>query len=191
MQRKASKKHEYMKMTDEQLVKKCLEKDALAQKQLFEHYSKRMMGVCLRYSQDAEEAQDVLQMGFIKVFEKLHMFNAQGSLEGWIRKIIVNTALDIIRKNKKFMNDVEMDKVDYQLHNSHENAVESLSAKDLLKIIQDMPPGFRTVFNMFAIEGYSHKEIADELNISVNTSKSQYSRARAYLQKIIIEEKVI
>ncbi|MCB0401260.1 MAG: sigma-70 family RNA polymerase sigma factor [Flavobacteriales bacterium] len=178
-------------MTEEQLVKKCLEKDTLAQKELFDYYSKRMMGVCLRYAKDAEEAQDVLQMGFIKVFEKLDMFNAQGSLEGWIRKIIVNTSLDIIRKNKKFMNDVEMDKVDYQIHNPTENAVDSLSAQDLLKIIQEMPPGFRTVFNMFAIEGYSHKEIADELNISVNTSKSQYSRARAYLQKIITEEKVL
>lgn len=178
-------------MTEEQLVKKCLEKDALAQKQLFEYYSKRMMGVCLRYAKDAEEAQDVLQMGFIKVFEKLDMYNAKGSLEGWIRKIIVNTALDIIRKNKKFMNDVEMDKVDFQLHHNSENAVDSLSAQDLLKVIHNMPPGFRTVFNMFAIEGYSHKEIAEELNISVNTSKSQYSRARAYLQKVLIEEKVI
>lgn len=178
-------------MDEEQLVKKCLEKDALAQKQLFEFYSPRMMGVCLRYSQDRDEAQDVLQMGFIKVFEKLNMYNFKGSLEGWIRKIIVNTALDNIRKNKKFLNDVEMDKVDYQLHNHTENAVEKLSAQDLLKIIQEMPPGFRTVFNMFAVEGYSHKEIAEELNISVNTSKSQYSRARAYLQKIIIEEKVI
>lgn len=180
-----------MKMDEEQLVKKCLEKDALAQKQLFEFYSRRMMGVCLRYSKDSEEAQDVLQMGFIKVFEKLHMYNFKGSLEGWIRKIIVNTALDIIRKNKKFMNDVEMDKVDYQLHNHNENALDSLSAQDLLKVIQEMPTGFRTVFNMFAIEGYSHKEIAEELNISVNTSKSQYSRARAHLQKILIEENII
>lgn len=178
-------------MDEEQLVKKCLEKDALAQKQLFEHYSRRMMGVCLRYSQDGDEAQDVLQMGFIKVFEKLDMYNFKGSLEGWIRKIIVNTALDNIRRNKKFLNDVEMDKVDYQLHNHNENAIDSLSAQDLLKVIQEMPPGFRTVFNMFAIEGYSHKEIAEELNISVNTSKSQYSRARAHLQKTLIEENII
>ena len=178
-------------MDEEQLVKKCLEKDTLAQKQLFEFYSRRMMGVCLRYSKDSEEAQDVLQMGFVKVFEKLHMYNFKGSLESWIRKIIVNTALDNIRKNKKFMNDVEMDKVDYQLHNHNENALDSLSAQDLLKVIQEMPPGFRTVFNMFAIEGYSHKEIAEELNISVNTSKSQYSRARAHLQKILIEENII
>lgn len=178
-------------MNEEQLVKKCLEKDALAQKQLFEFYSRRMMGVCLRYAKDGEEAQDVLQIGFIKVFEKLDTFNQDGSLEGWIRKIIVNTALDTIRKNKKFMNDVGMDKVDYQLENYTENAVGTLSAQDLLKVIQEMPPGFRTVFNMYVIEGYSHKEIAEELNISINTSKSQFSRARAYLQRILIEEKII
>ncbi len=180
-----------MKMNEEQLVNKCLEKDTLAQKQLFEYYSKRMMGVCLRYSKDSEEAQDVLQMGFIKVFEKLDMYNHNGSLEGWIRKIIVNTALDNIRKNKKMMNNVEIDKVDYQLHNYNENAIDALSAQDLLKVIQNMPTGFKTVFNMYVIEGYSHKEIAAELNISVNTSKSQFSRARAYLQKILLKEKVI
>ena len=178
-------------MNEEQLVNKCLEKDTLAQKQLFEFYSKRMMGVCLRYSKDSEEAQDVLQMGFIKVFEKLDMYNHKGSLEGWIRKIIVNTALDNIRKNKKLMNNVEIEKVDYQLHNYNENAIDTLSAQDLLKVIQSMPTGFKTVFNMFVIEGYSHKEIAEELNISINTSKSQFSRARAYLQKVLIKEKVI
>lgn len=178
-------------MTDEQLVKKCLEKDALAQKQLFEFYSKRMMGVCLRYSRDRDEAQEVLQMGFIKVFEKLTLFNGKGSLEGWIRKVVVNTALDNIRKNKKFLDNVEMDKVDYQLQNDDVSGYESLKAQDLLGIIQEMPTGFRTVFNLFAIEGYSHKEIAEELGISVNTSKSQYSRARAYLKKILIEEKIV
>ena len=180
-----------MKMNEEQLVIKCLEKDTLAQKQLFEFYSRRMMGVCLRYSKDSDEAQDVLQMGFIKVFEKLDMYNHKGSLEGWIRKIIVNTALDNIRKNKKLMNNVDIEKVDYQLHNYNENAIDVLSAQDLLKVIQSMPTGFKTVFNMYVIEGYSHKEIAAELNISVNTSKSQFSRARAYLQKILIKEKII
>lgn len=180
-----------MRLTDEQLVKKCLENDTLAHKQLFDFYSKRMMGVCLRYSKDIEEAQEVLQIGFIKVFEKISLYNGKGSLEGWIRKVIVNTALDYIRKNKKFLENVEMDKVDYQLENDVISGYESLKLQDLLQIIQAMPTGFRTVFNLFAIEGYSHKEIADRLNISVSTSKSQYSRARAYLQKIIIEEKLI
>jgi len=178
-------------MDEEQLVNKCLEKDTLAQKQLFDYYSRRMMGVCLRYTRDSEEAQDVLQMGFIKVFEKLDMYNHKGSLEGWIRKIIVNTALDNIRKNKKLMNNVEIEKVDFQLHNNNENALDELSAQDLLKVIQSMPTGFKTVFNMYVIEGYSHKEIAEELNISVSTSKSQFSRARAYLQKLLIKEEII
>jgi RNA polymerase sigma-70 factor (ECF subfamily) len=180
-----------MKMNEEQLVKKCLEKDALAQKHLFDIYSKKMMGVCLRYSKDSDEAQDVLQMGFIKVFDKLDMYNQKGSLDGWIRKIIVNTALDNIRKNKKFINDIEIDKVDYQIHNDNENAVDILSAQDLLEKIQKMPTGFKTVFNMYVIEGYSHKEIAKELNVSVNTSKSQLSRARVYLQNKLLKEKVI
>jgi RNA polymerase sigma factor (sigma-70 family) len=180
-----------MKINEEQLVLKCLEKDVLAQKQLFEYYSRRMMGVCLRYSKDMEEAQDVLQMGFIKVFEKLEMYNQKGSLEGWIRKIIVNTALDNIRKNKKSQNNVDIEKVDYQLENHAETALEAMSAQDLLKVIQRMPTGFRTVFNMYVIEGYSHKEIAEELNITVSTSKSQFSRARSYLQKILIKEEII
>ena len=178
-------------MNNEQLIKKCLEKDALAQKYLFDTFSKKMMGVCLRYSKDVEEAQDVLQIGFVKVFEKLHIFNNEGSLEGWIRKIIVNSALDQIRKNKKFENNVDLDLVDYQLPSNNGNALDQMSANDLLKIIQQMPNGFRTVFNLYAIEGYTHQEIADQLNISINTSKSQYSRARVYLQKVILEEKIL
>lgn len=180
-----------MKLSDEQLVKKCLEKDPLAQKQLFESFSRKMMGVCLRYTKDAEEAQDVLQIGFVKVFEKLHLFNNEGSLEGWIRKVLVNCALDQIRKNKKFDDNVDLSKVDFQMASENENVLEHLSANDLLKIIQAMPTGFRTVFNLYAIEGYTHQEIADQLNISINTSKSQYSRARVYLQKIILEEKIL
>lgn len=180
-----------MKLSDEQLVKKCLEKDPLAQKQLFESFSRKMMGVCLRYTKDAEEAQDVLQIGFVKVFEKLHLFNNEGSLEGWIRKVLVNCALDQIRKNKKFDDNVDLSKVDFQMASENENVLEHLSANDLLKIIQAMPTGFRTVFNLYAIEGYSHQEIANQLNISINTSKSQYSRARVYLQKIILEEKIL
>lgn len=180
-----------MKMNEEQLVNKCLEKDTLAQKQLFDFYSKRMMGVCLRYAKDSEEAQDILQMGFIKVFEKLEMYKHQGSLEGWIRRVIVNTALDNIRKNKKLLNNIEIEKVDYQLQNNNENVLEALSAQDLLKVIQDMPAGFRTVFNMYVIEGFSHKEIAEELNVSISTSKSQFSRARVFLQKRLKELELI
>lgn len=180
-----------MKINEEQIVFRCLEKDPLAQKHLFEYYSKRMMGVSLRYSKDIEEAQDILQMGFVKIFEKLETYSHEGSLEGWIRRIIVNTALDSIRKNKKLLDNVSIENVDYQLSNNDETALEALSAQDLLRVIQKMPLGFKTVFNMYVIEGYSHKEIAEALGITVSTSKSQFSRARAYLKKILIQEEII
>lgn len=133
-----------------------------------------------------EQAEDVLQDAFIKVFTKLHHFSKDGSLEGWIRRIMVNTSLDQIRKNAKFVSDVAMDDVEYKLEfDGH--ILSSLMEQDLLKLIKEMPTGYRTVFNMFAIEGYSHKEIAEILSITENTSKSQYSRAKAYLRTKIEE----
>ena len=180
-----------MKWSEEQLVKACLEQNPSAQKHLFEFYSKRMMGVCLRYANDYDEAQDVLQMGFIKVFEKLNTFNNEGSLEGWIRRVMVNTALDNIRRNKKNNENIAIEKVDFFIENNEANALDELKAEDLMKIIQQMPTGFRTVFNMYAIEGYSHKEIAEELGININTSKSQYSRARVCLQNLLKKETII
>lgn len=171
-------------MSDADLVKRCLDNEGAAQKALFDKFAGKMMGVCLRYANDEDEAKDMLQMGFIKVFEKLSQFSGSGSLEGWIRRIVVNSALDHIRRNKNSELDVEMDKVDYLLED-RVTAVDGLAAKDLLAVINDLPVGFRTVFNMFAIEGYSHKEIAEELGISVSTSKSQYSRARTHLQEVL------
>lgn len=171
-------------MTDEQIVTGCIQKNAIAQKYLYEKFSRKMMGVCLRYCDNTEEAEDVVQNGFISVFANLESFKGTGSLEGWVRKIMVNTALTNIRKNKKFKQNIELETVEYMLPStSYMN--ESFAATDLLKAIQTLPPGFRTVFNLYAIEGYSHKEIGEMLNISEGTSKSQYSRARAHLQKII------
>ena len=170
-------------MTDEQIVKGCIEKNAIAQKNLYEKFARKMMGVCLRYCDSTEEAEDVVQNGFISVFDNIESFKGTGSLEGWVRKIMVNTALTNIRKNKKLKQNIELDSVEFMIpSNSHS---ESLEAKDLLKIIQTLPIGFKTVFNLYAIEGYSHKEIGDMLNISEGTSKSQYSRAKAHLQKLI------
>lgn len=173
-------------MDDNTLVKKCLEGDLRAQRALFDKFATKMLGVCIRYTKDVEEAEDVLQDGFVKVFTKLDRYNGEGVLEGWIRRIMVNTALDQLRKNAKFQDDVSLDKVDFKLERDG-HILESLVEEDLLKLINEMPPGYKAVFNMFAIEGYSHKEIADEMGISENTSKSQYSRARAYLQ-IKLEE---
>jgi RNA polymerase sigma factor (sigma-70 family) len=171
-------------MTDEQIVHGCIKKDAIAQKHLYERFSKKMMGVCLRYCDNHEEAEDVVQNGFVNVFQNIETFRGSGSLEGWIRKIMVNTALTNIRKNKKLKQNIELESVEFMLPSSNYMS-ESYAAKDLLKIIQTLPTGFRTVFNLYAIEGYSHKEIGDMLGISEGTSKSQYSRAKAHLQKII------
>lgn len=171
-------------MSDEELVKGCLAKDPAAQKLLFDTYSRKMMGVCLRYADDADEAQDMLQNGFIRVFEKLDSFKAMGSLEGWIRKIVVNESLTWIRKNKYRQNDIALEDVKTGINDESKKGTE-LNEKDLLKMIAKLPTGFRTVFNLYAIEGYSHKEIAEMLGITEGTSKSQYARAKAQLQKAL------
>lgn len=177
-------------MTEEQLVKACISGNASAQKEFYDLFAKKMMGVCLRYTNNYEEAQDVLQDGFIKVFNKLSKFVNKGSLEGWVRRIMVNTALDHYRKNKKFQKDIEIDAVSFKLEKK-EYIVESINAQDLLKIIQTIPEGYRVVFNLFAIEGYSHKEIAEQLGVTESTSKSQFSRAKKMLRNILIERNIV
>jgi RNA polymerase sigma factor (sigma-70 family) len=173
-------------MNELALVKNCIEGNQLSQRKLFEMYAPKMMGVCLRYTKDVARAEDVMQDGFIKVFTKLEKFSGQGSLEGWIRRIMVNTALDHLRKDSKFTANISMDDVDYKVEFDGQ-ILSSLMEEDLLKLIREMPDGYRTVFNMFAIEGYSHKEIAERLEISENTSKSQYSRAKAHLRQKLEE----
>ena len=173
-------------MNDSSLVKKCIEGDQRAQRMLFEKFAPKMLGVCMRYAKNTEQAEDVLQDGFVKVFTKLSHYKGDGSFEGWIRRVIVNTALDQIRKNTKFQDNVALDDVEYKLELKG-NVLETLAAEELMVLINDMPTGYKVVFNMFAIEGYSHKEIAKELKVSENTSKSQYSRARAYLKNKLEE----
>lgn len=173
-------------MDEVTLAKKCIDGDQRAQRKLFEMYAQKMMGVCLRYMKDHAQAEDVLQDGFVKVFTKLEKYSGDGSLEGWVRRIMVNTALDQLRKSNKFQANVSMDDVSYKVESS-DDVLSSLIEEDLLKLIQEMPTGYKTVFNMFAIEGFSHKEIGEKLGVSENTSKSQYSRAKAYL-RIKVEE---
>ena len=169
-------------MNNEELLEGCLRKQASAQKMLYERFSGSMMGVCLRYVDSYEEAQDVLQEGFIKVFKKIRSYSGKGSFEGWIKKIIVNTALDYLRTIKSDRFNVDIEDVSYKLYNDAQ-IIENMEADSLLNLIKALPIGYRTVFNMFAIEGYTHKEISIELGISENTSKSQLSRAKLYLQK--------
>lgn len=176
-------------MTDEELVRGCVSKNPAAQKLLFERFSRKMMGVCIRYADRREEAEDLLQNGFIRVFEKIKTFRGTGSLEGWIRRIMINESLTHLRKNKAMKMNVDIDDAKFMIPgNNPPTGGENVNEKDLLKMIQSLPAGFRTVFNMYAIEGYSHKEIGEQLGISEGTSKSQYSRAKVHLQNMLREE---
>ena len=168
-------------MDDETLVNECAKGNSKAQRALFDKFAPKMLSVCYRYMGKSEESEDVLQDAFVKIFHKIVEFKMEGSLEGWIRRIVVNTALDAIRKNKKTLSDVSVDEVSYKVSYTDDN-FDDMDVKHLLKMINELPDGYRVVFNMFAIEGYSHKEIADTLGVTENTSKSQYSRARAFLR---------
>ncbi len=174
-------------MNETELITKCLNNDTSAQSRLYSRFAPKMFGVCLRYADDYETAKDYLQEAFISVFTMLHTYSGNGSFEGWIRRIVVNTALQNLRKNSIIDYKYELTDVDFSEFQT-EHIIESISAGELVNIIATLPKGFRTVFNLYAIEGYSHKEIAEMLDISEEGSRSQYSRARKSLQKMIAEE---
>ncbi len=176
-------------MTDEQMVAGCLRGDAIAQKALYQAYARKMMSICMRYASDRDRAQDILQDGFVKVFQKLEHFRGDGPLGGWIARTMVNTALDQIRRDKPFGHSLDLTEAEH-LHAVDEQALSRLQTGELMKLIQALPTGYRTVFNLFAIEGYPHKEIGEMLGISENTSKSQFMKARAYLRKLLPKETV-
>ena len=169
-------------MDEIQLIKGCKENKPKAQKELYETYARKMMAVCLRYTNDRESAQDLLQDGFIKVFTAIGTYSGNGSFEGWMRKIFVNTALEYLRKNDILRETVDIASPD-TLKEPDYSALEKISADELMELVRELPTGFRTVFNMFAIEGYSHKEIAEALGINESTSRSQFTRAKKLLQK--------
>lgn len=173
---------------DEQLIKECIKKDIRAQKQLYEKYAPLMMSVCLRYVRDKEIAQNLLQDGFIKLFDKIHTYSGTGSFVGWMRKVFVNTALEYLRHNDVFKYSMDVDAA-FNVESEEESPIDKISADELMRCIAELPSGFRTVFNMFAIEGYSHAEIAERLGIQEGSSRSQYARARTLLQQKIIKLK--
>ena len=167
----------------------CLDNNRQAQHELYQRFAYMMNGVCLRYASNKEEAEDLLQESFVKAFQSLHAYSGKGALGGWLRKIAINSALEQFRKNKALKNwgiHVEVD--ERQIRISDE-AIEQLALEDLLLKIQQLPKGFRTVFNLYAVEGFTHKEIGEFLGISAGTSKSQYSRARIMLRTMIQDEK--
>ena len=171
---------------EDELITGCRKRDGNAQKALYDIYSSKMYGLCHRYLKDAMEAEDVLIVAFTRIFERIDQFKGEGSFEGWIRRIVVNEALTSLRKRRNMYLDAVLEEADYQL--DYRNLEDHLEAEDLMQLINALPTGYRIVFNMYAIDGYSHKEIADSLGISENTSKSQLSRARTYLQKALKEQ---
>jgi RNA polymerase sigma factor (sigma-70 family) len=170
-------------VSESDLILGSIRGDRRMQELLYKTYSPKMYGVCLRYAGNPDDAQDILQEGFVKVFKNLSRFRGDGSFEGWIRRIFVNTAIEHYRRK------VNM----YPVTENQENTIEDkdwtafdrLALKDLLEIIQELSPGYRTVFNMYVVEGYTHRDIADMLGISEGTSKSQLARAKAILQNVI------
>jgi RNA polymerase sigma factor (sigma-70 family) len=170
---------------EDDLVKGCRRGDHHAQQRLYDLYSSRMYGVCCRYVKNTMQAEDILVMAFTKVFDRISQFKGEGSFEGWIRRITVNEALNYLRKSRNMVVESDLEHAGREL--DYNRLSDHLEAEDLLKMIEKLPPGYRIVFNMYAIDGYTHKEIADQLGISENTSKSQLSRARIYLQKQLAE----
>ncbi len=165
------------------VIQSCIAGRRASQELLYQYFAPRMFGICLRYGHDYPTAEDLLQEGFIKVFNKLDRYRYEGSFEGWMKRIFINTAIEHYRKanNRKFF--VEIDQATELTLNSV--ALDNLATQDLLKVVQKLPDGYRTVFNLYAIEGFNHKEIGQMLGISEGTSKSQLARARATLQKNI------
>ena len=166
------------------LVKACKRQDARAQRMLYDKYSHAMLGLCRRYVRGELEAEDVMIKGFMKVFSKIESFENKGSFEGWMKRIMINEALGYIRRNKAMYLETDIEAADKEP--DYDKLSTAMEAKDLLKMISELPSGYRTIFNLYAIEGYSHREIAELLGINENTSKSQLSRARMHLQKKLL-----
>jgi len=166
---------------EDELINGCINKDRKMQEMLYQRFSSRMYAVCLKYCKDAEEARDLLQDGFVKIFKNLESFRGEGSFEGWIRRIFVNTAIEHFRKSLKRFCVAEPQEI--LVEDAAWNALDHLAAKDIIKMIHELSPGYRQVFNMYVIEGYSHKDIGDILGISEGTSKSQLARAKGILQR--------
>jgi RNA polymerase sigma-70 factor (ECF subfamily) len=169
-------------MSDPQLIEGCAKHDRKAQQELYDKYSRFLLGVCLRYASDKAEAEDILQDSFLKIFFNIKEYSGTGSFTGWLRKVAVNTAITHYHKNLKYRYHIEIEE-----YVSAETGVASfeedlISSDELYRVLNELPPGYRMVFNLYAVEGYKHKEIAGMLGIDTNTSKSQYSRAKAVMR---------
>ena len=172
-------------ITENDLISGCIAGDRRMQELLYQRFAPKMYAVCLRYANNPDDARDLLQEGFIKVYRNLDKFRKEGSFEGWVRRVFVNTAIEHYRRK------VNMNSISEREERTPEegafNALDHLAEKDIIQLVQELSPGYRTVFNMYVIEGYSHKEIGEMLGISEGTSKSQLARAKGILQKRVAE----
>lgn len=171
------------------LIKGCIESDRKSQQTFYQAFYGKMLSVCMRYADNREEAKDMLHDGFIKVFASLNDFEFKGSLEGWIRKIVTNTAIDTVRKKKNFIVELEENHnydhfFDDNLETKEQQEFVTLKAETMMLLIQKLSPMYRTVFNLYVFEDLSHKEIAEQLNINIGTSKSNYAKAKKNLIKL-------
>ena len=177
-------------LSEMELVKACIDGNSLAQKQFYDNFASKMMGVCYRYTQNVHEAEDVMQEGFIRAFRYMKDFRGDGSLEGWVRRIMVTTALNFLKSQKKFRQELEVNNAN-EKETRAVDLMDQMENEEVMKLVQSLPTGYRTVLNMFVIEGYSHKEIGDMLNIGESTSRSQFTRAKQLLVKKLNENQLI
>ncbi len=173
--------------SEKDILQGCRKNKRQYQEILYRKYAARMYGICMSYAGNRDMAQDMLQDAFVKVYRKIRDFNMEGSLEGWIRRIVANTAIDHLRKNQRQRNYIR--ETDELPDTAYEPEVlEDMKAQDVLKLVARLPEGARIIFNLFALEGYTHKEIAEKMNISEGTSKSQFNRARKMLMLLLGKE---
>ena len=179
--------------SEQDLISACIDNDSRAQKILFETYAPKMLGVCARYCSNMEDAKDALHEGFIKVFRLIGNFKGNSTLETWMTRLMINTSIDHFKKSIKYLHFEEHEKVHQYSDEESSYSIqieeeEQIKTEDIYKIIEQLPEGYRLVFNLYVIEGYTHKEIAGELGISAGTSKSQLARARTMLKKLVKEQ---
>ncbi len=170
---------------DTELIEGCRRRDASAQKSLYERFAGKLYALCCRYIKEKMEAEDVLIIAFTKILDRIDQYKGEGSFEGWMKRVVVNESLTYLRRNKNMYLEMDIEAADREP--DFEKLESHMQAEDLMKMIECLPSGYRIVFNLYAIDGYSHKEIAEQLGISENTSKSQLSRARLALQKSLLE----
>ena len=177
-------------MNEQAIIQGCLQKNPLNQRELYNHFSPKMLSVCYRFSASRDDAEDMLQEGFIRMFSQLHSYSGGGAFEGWVRRIFVNTCINFLKKHKRFNNSIDIEYAG-DISAREESFASIMQGRQVMDCIRQLPLGYRTVLNLYAIEGYSHKEIGKMLEIGESTSRSQYTRAKTMLEKLLIKREVI